>query len=1672
MTSALEGARTPPRDEPVRTATDRFERAPASATTAAGLALITASVTALATIALWAVVPLALGWRPVTLTSGSMQPHLHAGDVVFYDPHPGRIPVGAIVTYRAPGGTLITHRVVSASRDGTLRTKGDSNRHPDPQPVRRSQVLGRARLVVPRAGQLARHPALLLVVVGAPLGGMALLAFSSGTRRRRPKVRRRAEVAIAASIVVAIVATGTGAGLAAFSATTANTSNSFSTLFTPNSAPDSLSAQLATNGTIYAEVISSNTLYVGGDFTAVDGTTRNRLAAFDLNSNTLTSWNPNVNNNVYSLAVDATNNLVYAGGAFTTVNGATTRNRIAAFSTTTATATAWNPSITGGTVGVQALALDVTNSLLYTAGDFTAVGGTARNYLAAISTASGSPSAWNPNVASGTQGITSIALDTTNSLLYAGGDFTSVNGGTTRDRLAAFSTATGAANSWDPNVSSGAVFALALDSTSGLMYVGGSFTTSGIIGSFGRNYAAAIQTSTGEATTWDPNFNNTVRALALDPTNGIVYAGGSFTTSGSLATTRNRIAAISVATYQATPWNPNADSTVDAIALDAANSRVAFGGAFAAVTGADRQSVAVSQLASTTNPDAPISTAIDTGTTGAIRAELLSGTTLYLGGDFTWINGSARKHLASIDLTTGNLTSWNPGADNTVRAFALDTTNNVLYAGGDFYNVNGSYRPRLASFSTVDGSLTSWVSSTGPTVDALAVDPANSVLYVGGTFTSGNLTLRSRLEAVSTTTGIVTSWNPNMFGNVQAMVFDSANSLLYVGGAFTGTAGGTTTRNRIAALSTTTGLATSFDPNVNNAVHALALDTTNGVLYAGGDFTTVNNGASTRNYLAAFSTATGTATAWNPNANNSVYALSVDVTNSALYASGSFTALNGGTTRNRLAAISTATGTVTAWNPNLNGTTTYSLAVDVAGGIAYAGGDFTTAAGANRSALAAITNAPAGAAAAGTLSITSAGNLGIIYAMTHIGSVVYISGSFIYVAGQVRNHFAAIDTSNNTLTSWNPNANNYANQLIADGTNNLVYAIGTFTTINGATTRNYAAAISTVTGTVTSWNPNLNNIGFSLALDSTNGIMYLAGNFTTVAGTARNYVAAVSTATGVLTAFNPNFSSWVYFLVLDGTNGALYTAGNFTTVNGGTTRNYLAALSTANGTATSWNPNMSAATYALSLDSTNGLIYAGGSFTTIGGTTRNRLAAISTSTGTVNSWSPNVNNVVYFTQLDTTNGVLYAGGNFSGVGSLTRNRLVAISTGASTPLAWNPNLSGTTTWVLDLTATSVIAGGDFQLSGVTEVGCLGLFGLAVPDATMSYSLAAHAVSNATTPNVNAMVLNGSTLYIGGDFTSVGGTPRRRLAAWDLGTNTLLSWNPSANAVVNSMAIDSTNNLMYVGGGFSSLSFTTTRNFLGAVSTSNGTVTSWDPNMNNTVSALALDLTNGLVYAGGAFTTVNGGTARNRIAALSTATATASPWDGNMNNAVSALALDLTNGLVYAGGSFTTVNNGGAARNRIVALSTSTATASAWDGNMNGTVRSLVLDSTNGIIYAGGDFTTVNNGGATRNRLAALSTSTATATAWNPNMNNSVYALANDQVGTLYAVGTFTTVNGGTARNRAAALSTSTGTATSWNPNLNSSAWTLGLGVGHLAIGGTFTTANGGTARVCVVTYIH
>src|SRR5205823_1753576 len=115
--------------------------------------------------------------------------------------------------------------------------------------------------------------------------------------------------------------------------------------------------------------------------------------------------------------------------------------------------------------------------------------------LAAVSASGAADTAWNPGADAA---VASLVLSADGARLFAGGAFTAV-GGSARSHLAAISTAAGAA--LDAGFNPGAdadVLALSLDGAR--LYAAGSFSA---IGGAGVRFVAALDAGTGAA---DPTF--------------------------------------------------------------------------------------------------------------------------------------------------------------------------------------------------------------------------------------------------------------------------------------------------------------------------------------------------------------------------------------------------------------------------------------------------------------------------------------------------------------------------------------------------------------------------------------------------------------------------------------------------------------------------------------------------------------------------------------------------------------------------------------------------------------------------------------------------------------------------------------------------------------------------------------------------------------------------------------------------------------------------------------------------------------------------------------------------------------------------------------------------------------------------------------------------------------
>ncbi len=119
------------------------------------------------------------GYRAYVVHTGSMAPSYRPGDLVIDRPAAGQPRVGQVITFRHSSETpdVVTHRVVSITATGLIRTKGDANPTPDAWQIPPTMVRGSVLRGIPKAGFVLvflKQPA-GLGALGASVLAMALL---------------------------------------------------------------------------------------------------------------------------------------------------------------------------------------------------------------------------------------------------------------------------------------------------------------------------------------------------------------------------------------------------------------------------------------------------------------------------------------------------------------------------------------------------------------------------------------------------------------------------------------------------------------------------------------------------------------------------------------------------------------------------------------------------------------------------------------------------------------------------------------------------------------------------------------------------------------------------------------------------------------------------------------------------------------------------------------------------------------------------------------------------------------------------------------------------------------------------------------------------------------------------------------------------------------------------------------------------------------------------------------------------------------------------------------------------------------------------------------------------------------------------------------------------------
>ena len=593
----------------------------------------------------------------------------------------------------------------------------------------------------------------------------------------------------------------------------------------------------APDGAVNCLLLLSDTLYVGGNFINIGGQSNSYVAAVNVSDGLAKAgWDAQANDYVNALAISGST--LYVGGYFTSIGGSAYTGLASLNTSDGSAAVVEMPSVDSE---VKALALSGNN--LYVGGDFTDIGGTARNNIALVDITNGNvDGTWDPDASSYVN-----SLEIADSFIYAAGNFTTI-GSATRNYIAKLNNSTGEADSgWDPNAD-GEVYSLKIFGTN--IFVGGAFTS---IAGQTRHYGAYLTLSDATAGDWQQSFGNSVRAIAIDANSSYddyVYFGGDFNSIGGVY--RNSLAALDTTTGEATAWNPNANSGGGVQALAISGSTLFAGGSLSSIGGS-----AVSNIAAINLSDGMLSVGWSASVDSSVTNMVVDGDRLYIGGAFTTVNGVSQNRVAALNSSDGSLvTAFDPSiGDGTVEAIV--TSGNSVYLGGSFTSVNGSSRSGGCQLSSSDGSLlTGWNPNFVGTVNSIVL--SDNTLYSGGLFTKvGGVagTTRNRLASFNLSDYSLTSWNPGLdYRGVETLKMNDDESLLYVVGEFTTV--DSTNRPNMAVFNTSDGSLNDWKTRADDTVWDVIIEGEN--VYVGGAFTKF--GITPANYFTQFGTLAPTPT--------------------------------------------------------------------------------------------------------------------------------------------------------------------------------------------------------------------------------------------------------------------------------------------------------------------------------------------------------------------------------------------------------------------------------------------------------------------------------------------------------------------------------------------------------------------------------------------------------------------------------------------------------------------------------------------------------------------------------------------------------------------------------------------------------------------------------------------
>jgi uncharacterized delta-60 repeat protein len=657
-------------------------------------------------------------------------------------------------------------------------------------------------------------------------------------------------------------------------------------------------------------------------------------------------------------------------------------------------------------------------------------------------------------------------------------------------------------------------------------------------------------------------------------------------------------------------FNPEVNNHIRCIAIQM-DGKVIIGGLFTSVSGIPRNRIA------RLNEDGSLDTTFNPGTGANGTVYTITVQTdgqVIIGGFFTSINGTARNHIARLNVDGSLDGSFNPGTGSN-NNYVYTTTiqaDGKLIIGGDFTSVNGTPFNYLARLNT-DGSVDmSFNIGTGANNKVFtSVIQGDGKILIGGIFTFFNGSSRNRIVRINSDGSLDLTFNPGNGANGDiATIGIQGNGRIVVGGDFSAING--TSRSRIARLLSDGTLDTSFNPGTGaSAPGAGSKDVLtiviqiDGKIIIGGYFNTYNG--TRRNYLTRLNNNGSIDDGFNIGTGADYTVLEIKVQrDSTIIIGGAFTSFNG-TLLNYLARLDIDGNVDVNFNSNLNGNV--SEIVTQPDGRIIIGGNFTSINGIARNSIARLNTD-------GTLDNSfipgTGANLQVFAIATQVDGKIFIGGNFTSFNGTARSRIARLNIDGTLDVSFNPGtgANGNVNVISVQDDGKVILG-GDFTLFNGVSANRLVRINSdgTVDGSF-NLGSGANGSVSSIKILS-NGKTVVAGSFTAINGMVRRRIARFNNDGALDSTFNPgNGPNGMVLTLSIQDNGKIIIGGQFPTFDG-VNVNYIARLNEDGSFDSSFNSGTGAESGILASDvQADGKILIGGYFTSYNGIGKNRITRL------------------------------------------------------------------------------------------------------------------------------------------------------------------------------------------------------------------------------------------------------------------------------------------------------------------------------------------------------------------------------------------------------------------------------------------------------------------------------